>query len=71
MNEEIDPHDTPEYDAYVEKCAATCDATDRPCGACLAGGICDGPDDDKDDDDEPDFTLDDLEWYERYGNVRL
>lgn len=38
-----DPYDSPEYHAFVEKVAEKCNATNPPCDACLAGGICDGP----------------------------
>ena len=37
------PHDSPEYQAFVEEMAKTCKCCPelRPCDGCLAGGICD------------------------------
>lgn len=39
---EVDPHDTPEYQAFVEECAKECHCSDGPCDSCLSGGPCDG-----------------------------
>lgn len=38
-----DMRNDPEYQAFMNEVAATCDADDCPCDSCLAGGICDGP----------------------------
>lgn len=45
-----DPYDSPEYQQFVAKVAETCEADDKPCDSCLAGGVCDGP--------EPDWLRD-------------
>lgn len=44
-----DPYDSPEYQEYVAKVAETCDADDKPCDSCLAGGMCDGPSEERED----------------------
>lgn len=44
-----DPYDSPEYQGYVAKVAETCDADDKPCDSCLAGGMCDGPSEERED----------------------
>lgn len=55
-----DPFDDPSYRAFVTDAAVTCRCCSRcwdsPCGACLAGGICDEMachcDDEPEDDDD-------------------
>jgi len=39
---EENPYESEDYQRFVAKVAETCHATDSPCDACLAGGICDG-----------------------------
>jgi hypothetical protein len=50
-----DPLTSPGYDEFLAETANGCRADDRPCPACCAGGICDGPgrrsDDAHEDDD--------------------
>lgn len=42
MSEEIDPRDTPEYQAFVESMVKYCRCEfDRPCEGVLCGGLCD------------------------------
>ncbi len=41
--EEEDPYQSDDYQRFAAKVAETCDAHDAPCDSCLAGGICDGP----------------------------
>lgn len=38
-----DPHHDPEFQAWAKKMAQQCTSqgADRPCGGCLAGGMCD------------------------------
>lgn len=57
-----DPYQSEEYQRFVESMVPHCRCAERhrPCDGVLAGGICDGIE------DEPDFTLDDLEWSETY-----
>ena len=59
-----DPYQSEEYQRFVESMAEYCHCAaphPRPCDGVLAGGPCDGFD------NEPDYTLDDLEWEEAYG----
>lgn len=58
-----DPTDDPEYHKWVESVAKYCRCSAPwpcPCDGVLTGGMCD------DLGNEPDFTLDDLEWSEEY-----
>lgn len=59
---EPDPHDSPEYQAFVESMVPFCHcAQNRPCDGVLAGGICDDiQDDDLFDETELDDTTQDL-----------
>lgn len=52
-----------EYRRFIESMVEFCHCVPlerRPCDGVLAGGVCDGAG------QEPDFTLDDLEWIEEY-----
>lgn len=52
-----------EYEKFVNSMVSYCDCEPphrRPCDGVLAGGLCDEMR------EEPDFTLDDLEWSEEY-----
>lgn len=56
-----DPTDDPEYHKWVAEQTKYCRCEAPwpcPCDGVLAGGICDGMI------DEPDYTMDDLEWHE-------
>jgi hypothetical protein len=58
-----DPTDDPAYQVFVNECAkhCTCQAPwPCPCDGVLAGGLCDQMP------NEPDYTLDDLDWHEAY-----
>jgi hypothetical protein len=51
------------YQAFVEEMAKHCRCAPphpNPCDGVLAGGLCDELG------NEPDFTLDDLEWHDEY-----
>lgn len=59
-----DPYQSEEYQRFVESMVEYCHCAaphPRPCDGVLAGGPCDGFE------NEPDYTLDDLEWEEAYG----
>lgn len=59
-----DPYQSEEYQKFVESMAEYCHCAaphPRPCDGVLAGGPCDGFN------NEPDYTLDDLEWNEAYA----
>ena len=47
---EVDPFQTPEYQAFVESMVPFCHCSERnrPCDGVLAGGLCDGINDDED-----------------------
>jgi len=44
------PLETPEYEAFLVETAKHCLAEFPPCPGCCAGGICDGPPDELEDD---------------------
>lgn len=58
-----DPTHDAAYQAFVDECAKHC-VCERPhpcpCDGVLAGGLCDEMT------NEPDFTMDDLDWHEAY-----
>ena len=61
-----DPHESEEYAAFVDSMADKCNCDGPVCAGVLAGGPCDEFHQDNEPDCEPDFTLDDLDWVERY-----
>ena len=59
-----DPYESEEYLAFVESMTKLCQCEPPhscPCDGVLAGGLCDEKR------NEPDFSLDDLEWDEEYA----
>ncbi len=52
MTTERDPMDDPEYQKWLVEMAKHCQADDPPCQGCQAGGECDGPSDDRRDDED-------------------
>lgn len=37
-----DPLDDPNYQQWLSEIAEKCQASDKPCGGCQQGGVCDG-----------------------------
>lgn len=68
--QDINPYETEDYQRYVAECSKHCYCDHEICEPVLAGAPCEGRIRDvPDDDDEPDYTLDDLEWSERYPHL--
>jgi len=51
-----DMRDDPDYQRFESEIALKCAANNPPCDGCLAGGMCDGP-------DEEDYIQEDGEWF--------
>jgi hypothetical protein len=67
--QDVDPYQSEDYQRYLAECAKHCHCDHDICDSVLAGGPCEGRIRDEPDDDEPDFTVDDLEWSERYPHL--
>ena len=64
-----DPYESDDYQRYVAECSKHCACDKDICDSVLSGGICEGRTQEDHDDDEPDFTLDELEWFEKYPHL--
>ncbi len=65
-----DPYQSDDYQKFLGEAAKHCHCDNDICDSVLAGGLCEGRiANDHDDDNEPDFSLDDLEWSERYPHL--